>query len=80
VRIGQGPRPSLPDVPSGPRCLQRGRIILQEALAAMGGDTVIREAISTASCDYYMDFKRQEWADNHNTISPWEQEKYLTLF
>jgi glutamine synthetase len=53
---------------------------LQEALTALAGDTAIREALGSAFCDYYIDFKRQEWSDYHNTISPWEQEKYLTLF
>jgi glutamine synthetase len=53
---------------------------LQESLTDLAGDAVIREALGPAFCDYYIDFKRQEWSDYHNTISPWEVEKYLTLF
>jgi glutamine synthetase len=43
-------------------------------------DEVILEAIGREFCDYYINFKLQEWSDYHNTVSPWETDKYLTLY
>jgi glutamine synthetase len=28
----------------------------------------------------YIDFKRSEWEDFHNTVTHWEWERYLTFY
>lgn len=28
----------------------------------------------------FIQYKRREWADYHNTVSPWEVERYLKMF
>jgi glutamine synthetase len=28
----------------------------------------------------YIDFKRSEWEDFHNTVGQWEWERYLTFY
>ena len=53
---------------------------LPEALAAFEADPVIQGALGPALASEFMTVKRQEWVRYHNTISPWEIDRYLTLF
>lgn len=53
---------------------------LPEALDALGGDPVIQGALGPEMVAEFLKVKRQEWVRYHNTISPWEIERYLTLF
>ena len=53
---------------------------LKEAMEELSKDEVILEAMGREFCHYYMDFKKREWNEYHDTVSHWELDKYLTLF
>lgn len=53
---------------------------LKEAIQELAKDEVILEAIGRDFSNYYTDFKLREWSEYHNTVSPWEIDKYLTLY
>ena len=53
---------------------------LKEAMAELAKDNVIIEAIGREFCNYYIDFKIQEWRQYHNTVSQWEIDRYLTFY
>ena len=44
------------------------------------GDKVIIDAMGQEFCLNYINFKKQEWNEYHDTVSRWELDKYLTLF
>lgn len=50
---------------------------LNEAIKALELDPVILEALGAEYADYYLEVKRQEWKDYHDSVSQWEIEKYL---
>ena len=47
-------------------------------------DDVLREALGTTTSgdyiDYFADIKQREFQDYHSVVSPWEVDRYLTLF
>ena len=53
---------------------------LPEALDAFEADPVIQRILGPALAAEFLKVKRQEWVRYHNTVSPWEIERYLTLF
>jgi glutamine synthetase len=53
---------------------------LSEALKALKEDPVILEALGPEYAGYYLDVKRQEWTDYHNSVSQWETSKYLQQY
>mgnify|MGYP001255752208 FL=1 len=53
---------------------------LKEAVEELAKDKVILDAIGPEFCDYYINFKKQEWNEYHNNISQWELDKYLMLY
>jgi glutamine synthetase len=53
---------------------------LPEAVAALEQDAVLRDALGEPLATEFLKVKRQEWVRYHNTVSPWELERYLTLF
>ena len=57
---------------------------LAEAAAEVTGDAVLREALGKVRdgdfIDYYASVKKAEFAEYHAAVSPWEVERYLTLF
>jgi len=53
---------------------------LKEAMDELAKDEVILEGMGQEFCNYYMDFKKKEWNEYHDTVSNWELDKYLTLF
>ena len=53
---------------------------LEEALRELERDEVIPEALGREFCDYYVDFKRREWREYHDSVSQWEMDRYLTLY
>jgi glutamine synthetase len=57
---------------------------LAEAAAEVTGDPVLRAAFGTVPggdfIDYYAAVKKAEFAEYHAAVSPWEVERYLTLF
>jgi glutamine synthetase len=53
---------------------------LPEALDAFEQDSVIQGALGPELAREFVKVKRQEWVKYHNTVSPWEIDRYLTLF
>ncbi len=57
---------------------------LLHATEALLEDAVLREALGKGSggdyIDYYAEVKQREFMDYHTVVSPWEVERYLTLF
>jgi glutamine synthetase len=56
---------------------------LLHAVDALGADPVITAALDAAGADvatYFSRLKREEFLDWHNTVGPWEHDRYLTAF
>lgn len=53
---------------------------LEEALDALAADDVIMSALGEFVADRYLALKRQEVAEYHRQITPWEQAQYLSRY
>jgi glutamine synthetase len=53
---------------------------LSEAMKALEKDSVILEALGSPYAGYYLETKRAEWKEYHDTVSPWEISNYLGQF
>jgi glutamine synthetase len=53
---------------------------LSEALDALEQDDVVKSALGEEYADYYIQVKRAEWQQYHETVSPWEIDAYLGLY
>ncbi len=53
---------------------------LAEAIDAFEADPLTLEVFGPDLHEAYIDFKRSEWEDFHNTVSHWEWERYLTFY
>lgn len=53
---------------------------LEEALAKLSEDDIIKEALGDHVYNRFLEAKRIEWEEYRNMITPWEIEKYLTKF
>ena len=53
---------------------------LGEAIEAFEADPLALEVFGPDLHRAYIDFKRAEWEDFHNTVSQWEWERYLTFY
>ena len=53
---------------------------LSEAIDAFEADPLTLEVFGPDLHQAYIDFKRSEWEDFHNTVSHWEWERYLTFY
>ncbi|TLS47897.1 type III glutamate--ammonia ligase [Streptomyces montanus] len=78
VRRGLDPgRPGLGE--DGPRLPRT----LLDAVHALEGDDIVRGVLDAVDAkagvsDYYAELKREEFYSWHNTVSPWEIDRYLT--
>jgi glutamine synthetase len=61
------------DIPSLPGSLG-------EALEALKGDDVIREALGDHVFERFIDAKTQEWDEYRTQVSQWELDRYLPLY
>ncbi len=52
---------------------------LNEALDELEADEVLGEALGSDYMRLYLQVKRREWDEYHNTVSDWEVERYLTV-
>ena len=52
---------------------------LSEALDCLEQDDVVKGALGEAYAPYYIQVKRDEWADYHQSISQWETDNYLLV-
>ena len=67
---GTGPRPALPPT-------------LLHAVDALTADPVVTGALDTVGpgvSEYFAALKREEFFEWHNTVGPWEIDRYLTAF
>jgi glutamine synthetase len=53
---------------------------LAEAVDAFEADPLTLEVFGPELHEAYIEFKRSEWEDFHNTVSHWEWERYLTFY
>ena len=53
---------------------------LREACDWLEADEVVREALGTEYTDYYIECKREEWRDYHQTVTDWERQRYLPIY
>jgi glutamine synthetase len=53
---------------------------LSEAIDAFEADPLTLDVFGADLHAAYIDFKRSEWEDFHNTVSQWEWERYLTFY
>ena len=53
---------------------------LREACDWLEGDGVLREALGAEYADYYIDCKREEWRDYHQSVTDWERDRYLPIY
>lgn len=53
---------------------------LEEAIAELEKDTVIREALGAHTYDRFVNAKRLEWDDYRLEVTPWELGKYLSNY
>ena len=52
---------------------------LAESLAELQTDTVVRDSLGVIY-DEFVAQKEAEWREYHRQVTPWEIERYLTLF
>ena len=52
---------------------------LKEAIQELSSNKLLQETFGQEFCDYYIKFKLNEWTEYHNSVSPWEIDKYLPL-
>jgi glutamine synthetase len=50
---------------------------LSDALDALERDPVLLAALGDTYAGYYLECKREEWKDYHDSVSQWELERYL---
>jgi glutamine synthetase len=53
---------------------------LLEAVEALDADPFMEQVLGAELKSAFVDLKTQEWWDYHNTVSPWEIDRYLTFF
>jgi glutamine synthetase len=53
---------------------------LSEALDALEKDEVVRAALGEEYAAYYIEVKREEWRQYHETVSAWELDTYLGIY
>ncbi|MER5184080.1 type III glutamate--ammonia ligase [Streptomyces sp. NPDC002896] len=80
--IDRGLDPGAPGADDG---LKRPELplTLLHAVDALNADPVVGGALDAAGpgvCDYFAGLKREEFFAWHNTVGPWEVDRYLTAF
>ena len=53
---------------------------LREACDWMAADEVVCGALGGEYADYYLECKREEWREYHQTVTDWERERYLPIY
>jgi len=53
---------------------------LGEALSSLAKDTVVKEALGTDFASFYLAVKEEEWRQYHQSVSPWEIDRYLMVY
>jgi glutamine synthetase len=53
---------------------------LSEAIDCLEHDGVLRDALGETYARYYIDVKREEWRQYHQSVSQWELDRYLGVY
>ncbi len=53
---------------------------LKEAADHLAADEVVKEALGTEYADYYVEVKRAEWREYHQSVAQWELDRYLPVY
>ena len=53
---------------------------LDKALDALEADNLFEEALGAGLIGEFIRIKRNEWRDYHQTVAPWEVDRYLTFY
>ena len=53
---------------------------LKEAVDCLEKDVLMTATLGEHICEYFLKAKRDEWFDYIKQVSPWEVERYLTLY
>ena len=53
---------------------------LQEALDCFEADEVLHQALGKEYAAYYVNVKREEWRQYHQSVSQWERDQYLKAY
>ncbi|MCZ6635607.1 MAG: type III glutamate--ammonia ligase [bacterium] len=53
---------------------------LQEALDYLEADSIVKGALGEVYADYFIEVKREEWRQYHQSVSQWELENYLAIY
>jgi glutamine synthetase len=53
---------------------------LQEAVDCLEKDEVVQGALGDVYAPYYIEVKREEWRQYHQSVSQWETENYLQVY
>jgi glutamine synthetase len=53
---------------------------LDKALDALESDKLFEEALGSGLIREFIRIKRNEWRDYHQTVAPWEVNRYLTFY
>lgn len=53
---------------------------LQEAIDALEAGELAKRVLGNDLHSAYVEFKRAEWEDFHNTVSQWEWDRYLSFY
>ncbi len=53
---------------------------LEEALAVLAQDTVVRQALGEHVCGQFLEAKKQEWDEYRTQVTQWEVERYLRMY
>ena len=52
---------------------------LSEACDCLEQDEVVKQALGAEYADYYIECKREEWREYHDSVSEWERDRYLPV-
>ena len=53
---------------------------LKEALDALADDEVVRDALGDHAYEWFHAAKAAEWDEYRQRVSPWELERYLSIY
>lgn len=79
--IARGANPGAPNPPGVPGAAATPLPpTLLHAVEALRGSELLAETFGPAITAYYADVKEEEFLTWHNTVTPWEIDRYLTAF
>jgi glutamine synthetase len=53
---------------------------LRDAMDCLAEDEVVKEGLGMEYADYFIEVKREEWRQYHQSVSQWELDRYLSVY